>query len=89
MREEDIQKTAFRTHHGHYESLVMPFGLTNAQATFQSAMNSILHTHLRKFGLVFFDDILVYSKTWEEHLKQLKEVLQTLQQHWFFANKNK
>jgi len=89
MREENIQKTAFRTHHGHYESLVMPFGLTNTPATFQSAMNSILHAHLRNFVLVRFDDILVYSKTWEEHLKQLKEVLQTLQQHRFFANKNK
>ena len=86
MHESNIQKTAFRTHHNHYESLVMPFVLTNAPATFQCTMNDILHAYLRKFVLVFFDDILIYSRTWEEHLTHLEHFLKTLQHHPFYAN---
>jgi hypothetical protein len=89
MKATDILKTAFKTHMGHYEYTVIPFGLTNAPATFQNLMNTIFKPHLRKFILVFFDDILVYSRNPTEHLQHLKLTLQILQQHSLFIKLSK
>jgi hypothetical protein len=81
MHPDDIAKTVFRTHHDHFEFLVMPFSLTNVSSTFQALMNDVLRPFLRKFVLVFFDDILVFSRSWSEHLQHVKQVFQALRDH--------
>ena len=89
IENEDIVKTAFRTTYGLYEYLVMPFGLTNApQATFNRLMEKIFRPHC-KFTGVFFDDIIIYSKSLEEHKVHLKIVLQALRENQLFINQKK
>lgn len=80
------QKTAFRTHHSHYEYLVMPFDLCNAPSTFQSTMNLIFQPYLRRFIIVFFDDIPVYSHSLEEHISHLDLPLKCLPDNHFFGS---
>jgi hypothetical protein len=89
MQQQDIEKMAFHTHHGHFEFLVMPFGLTNAPSTFQSLMNDIFSSLLRKFVLGFFDDILIYSKNWTEHLQHLSTVFELLRANHLYVRKEK
>ena len=85
IREEDIPKTAFQSRYGHYEFVVMPFGLTNTPAAFMDLMHRVFRPYLDKFVVIFIDDILVYSKTREDHEGHLQTVLQTLKDHKLYA----
>lgn len=89
IKEEDIPKTAFRTRYGHYEWKVLPFGLTNAPATFQALMNNVLRPYLDQFVVVYLDDILIYSRTPEEHEQHLQLVLQALEENELYVGVDK
>ncbi|GKD20255.1 putative reverse transcriptase domain-containing protein [Tanacetum coccineum] len=89
VRDEDIPKTAFRTRYGHYEFQVMPFGLTNAPAVFMDLMNRVCRPYLDKFVIVFIDDILIYSKTKEEHDAHHRLILELLKKEELYAKFSK
>ncbi|GJW08092.1 putative reverse transcriptase domain-containing protein [Tanacetum coccineum] len=89
VHEDDIPKTAFRTRYGHFEFTVMPFGLTNAPAVFMDLMNRVCSPYLDKFVIVFIDDILIYSKTQEEHVEPLRLVLELLNKEKLYAKFSK
>lgn len=83
------ESALFRTHEGHYEFFVIPFGRINASSTFQRVMNEVFRPYLRKFFLVFFDDILIYNKSMKEHVQHLTRVLEVLQIEQLFLKWSK
>jgi len=89
IRKTDIPKIAFTTRYGLYEYTVMSFGLTNAPAYFMYMMNKVFMEYLENFVVVFVDDILVFSKTEEEHAEHLRLVLQKLREHQLYAKRSK
>jgi hypothetical protein len=89
VKEEDIPKTAFRTRYGHYKFLVMSFRLTNAPGVFMDTMNKVFHDYLDQFTVVFIDDILIYSRTSEEHEEHLRKALERLKGEKLYAKLKK
>ena len=89
VRDEDIQKTTFRTDYGHYEFVVMPFGLINAPAVFMDLMNRVCRPMLDRSVIVFIDDILVYSRSREKHEEHLREILGVLRSERLYAKFSK
>jgi len=89
IHDEDVDKTAFRTHLGHYQWRVLSFGLTNSPSTFQQVMNDVFRDFIGKFVVIYIDDILIYSKTAEEHERHLHAVLQRLREHELYCRPHK
>jgi len=86
---EDVQKTAFRSRYGHFKYVVMPFRVTNAPTIFMDYMNKIFRPSLDQFVVVFIDDILIYSESWEEHAQHLRVVLEILREHQLYGKLSK
>lgn len=89
IADQDVHKTAFRTRYGHFEFLVLPFGLTNAPATFMRLMNDIFRSALDETVIVYLDDILIFSKSLEEHKKHVRHVLNILREQNLYAKASK
>ncbi|GBG85009.1 hypothetical protein CBR_g39473 [Chara braunii] len=89
IQPRDRYKTAFKTRYGHFEWIAMPFGLTNAPTTFQAAMTTEFHDLLDRTVLIYLDDILVYSRTLDEHLEHLRAVLEQLRIAKYKAKRDK
>lgn len=87
--EEDVQQTAFKTHFGSFEFTVLPFGLTNAPATFQRMMNAVLAPWLHNCCVVYLDDVLIFSTTFEEHLQHLQKILEAFRSNSLHVNLSK
>jgi hypothetical protein len=89
MRDAGIPKTCIRTRYGSFEFLVMPLGLTNAPSTFQAVMNDVFREHLDDFVMVYIDDVLIFSRTEEDHFRHVKLIQERLRQHKLFAKLSK
>jgi len=89
IKQKNVWKTAFKSKEGLFEWLVMPFGLTNSLATFMRMMEDILRPFTNDFVVVYLNDILIYSKSWEKHLQHIQQVLYTLRQNKLYANLEK
>nr|GFC15000.1 putative reverse transcriptase domain-containing protein [Tanacetum cinerariifolium] len=89
VHEDDIPKTAFKTRYGHFKFIVMPFGLNNAPVVFMYLMNRVYRPYLDKFVIIFIDDILIYSKTQEEHVEHLRLVLELLKKEKLYPKFSK
>jgi hypothetical protein len=86
MRDTDIPKTCICTRYGSFEFLVMPFGLTNAPSTFQAVMNNVFREYLDDFVMVYIDDILIFSRTEEDHFRHVKLIHERLRQQSYLQN---